>query len=95
MVRLLLFIIVILFLVWIIRPFFITKEIDKNIDTVDKTLDSNQSTLMQREIILITITAVTLLGLIVWILPKFGINFFSLLQKIVPIISSLRGYLPF
>ena len=30
-----------------------------------------------------------------WLLPKLGVNFFALLQKIIPLLSSLRGILPF
>ena len=44
---------------------------------------------------LIIISAAILLALVVWLLPKFGINFLGILQKIIPVVSSLRGILPF
>ena len=95
MVRLILLIILILFLVWILRPFLKAKDDKKNKDTVDRILDPNQSNFRQQSTILLVFSAVILLALVLWILPKFGINFFALLQKIIPIISSLRGILPF
>ena len=95
MVRLILLIILILFLVWILRPFLKAKDNKKNKDTVDRTLDPNQSNFRQQSTILLVFSAVILLALVLWILPKFGVNFFALLQKIIPIISSLRGILPF
>ena len=95
MVRLILLIIIILFMVWILRPFLNTKDSNKNKDTLDRILDPDQSKLRQQNTVLVIITAVILLALFVWILPKFGINFLGLLQKIIPIISSLRGILPF
>ena len=82
-------------MVWILRPFLNTKDSNKNKDTLDKILDPDQSKFRQQNTVLVIITAVILLALFVWILPKFGINFLGLLQKIVPIISSLRGILPF
>ena len=95
MVRLILLIILILFLVWILRPFLKAKDDERNKDTVDRILDPNQSNFRQQSTILLVFSAVILLALVLWILPKFGINFFALLQKIIPIISSLRGILPF
>ncbi len=95
MVRLILLIILILFIVWILRPFLRTGARNKNKDTVDRILGPDQSNFRQKNTVLMIITAVALLGLVVWLLPKFGINFFALLQKIIPIISSLRGILPF
>ena len=95
MIRLILLIVLILFIIWIIQPFLKTKDSDKNKDTVDKILGPDQSNFRQKNTVLMIITAVALLGLVVWLLPKFGINFFALLQKIIPVVSSLRGILPF
>ena len=94
MIRLILLLILILFVAWILRPFLRTKHSNKTKDTVEKILDSDRSKFRQQNIVLI-ISAVILLALIVWLLPKFGINFLGLLQKIIPIMSSLRGILPF
>ena len=95
MVRLILLLILILFVAWILRPFLRKKHRNKTKDTVEKILDADQSNFRQQNTALIIISAIILLALVVWILPKFGINFLCLLQKIVPIISSLRGILPF
>ena len=94
MIRLILLLILILFVAWILRPFLKTKHSNKTKDTVEKILDSDRSKFRQQNTVLI-ISAVILLALIVWLLPKFGINFLGLLQKIIPIMSSLRGILPF
>ena len=94
MIRLILLLILILFVAWILRPFLKTKHSNKTKDTVEKILDSDRSKFRQQNTVLI-ISAVIFLALIVWLLPKFGINFLGLLQKIIPIMSSLRGILPF
>ena len=95
MIRLILLIILILLAVWILRPFLRPRGGSKKRDTVDRILNEDQSNFRQQNIIFMIVTVVILLGLVVWLLPKFGINFFGLLQKIIPIISSLRGILPF
>ena len=94
MVRLILLLILILFVAWILRPFLITKDSNKTKDTVERILDSDRNKFRQQNTVLI-ISAAILLAFIVWLLPKFGINFLGLLQKIIPIMSSLRGILPF
>ena len=95
MVRLILLLILILFVAWILRPLLRTKDSNKTQNTVERILDSDRSNFRQQNTVLIIISAVILLALIVWLLPKFGINFLALLQKIIPIISSLRSILPF
>ena len=93
MIRLILLLILILFVAWILSPFLRTKDSNKTKDTVERILDSDRSKFRQQNTVLI-ISAVILFALIVWLLPKFGINFLGLLQKIIPIMSSLRGILP-
>ena len=95
MVRLILLIILILFVIWILRPFLKTKDSSKTKDAVDKILNSDQSNFRQPNNISIIIIMIILIALVVWLLPKLGINLFALLQKIVPLIASLRGILPF
>lgn len=94
MVRLFLLMIIVLFIVWILRPFLNTKNRTKNKDNVDRILDPNRNSFRQQNTVLMIIGAIVLLALVLWILPKFGINLPALLQKIIPIISSLRGILP-
>ena len=95
MVRIVLVVILILFVIWILRPFLVTKDNGKNKDTLDKIINLNQSNTRQSKSIFIIIITIILFALIGWLLPKFGINFFALLQKIIPLIASLRGILPF
>ena len=94
MVRLILLIILILFLIWILRPFLKKKNSSKTKDTVDRILNSDQGNFRQQNILIIIIF-ITLIALAFWLLPKLGINFLSLIQKIIPLVSSLRGVLPF
>ncbi len=95
MFRIILLLILILFVAWILRSFLRTKDSNKTKDTVEKILNADRSNFRQQNTALIIISAVILLALVVWLLPKFGINFLGLLQKIIPIMSSLRGILPF
>ena len=95
MVRLILLIILILFVIWILRPFLKTKDSTETKDVVDKILNSDQSRFRQPNNIFIIIIGTILIALAFWLLPKLGINFLGLLQKIIPLISSLRGILPF
>ena len=95
MFRIILLLILILFVAWILRPFLRTKDSNNTKDTVKKILDANRSNFRQQNTALLIISAVIVLALVVWLLPKFGINFLGLLQKIIPIMSSLRGILPF
>ena len=94
MVRLFLLIIMIIFIVWILRPLFNTKD-RNNENTLDKVLVPDQNGFRQKNIVLMIVAAIVLLTLVLWILPKFGINVLALLHKIIPIISLLRGILPF
>ena len=94
MVRLILLLILILFVAWILLPFLRTKDSNKTKNTVERILDSDRNNFRQQNTVLI-ISAVIILALFVWLLPKLGINFLGLLQKIIPIMSSLRGILPF
>ncbi len=96
MIRLFLLIIIILSILWILRPFFLnTKNSSKNKDKLDRILDPDQNSFRQQNTVLMIVGATVLLALVFWILPKLGINLLALLQKIIPIISSLRGILPF
>ena len=95
MVRIILLIILILFVIWIFRPFLKTRGSSKTKDTVNGILNSGQSKFRTPNSVFIIIIATIFLGLAFWLLPKLGINFLALLQKIIPIVSSLRGILPF
>ena len=94
MVRFILLIIFVLFVIWILRPFFVTKNSGKTTDTVNRILNSDRSNYRQRNKNFTIIIVIIVVALSFWLLPKLGINIFALLQKIIPVISSLRGILP-
>ena len=95
MVRLILFLVLILFIIWILRPFLKTKNGDEKNNKLEDIMNSDKSTFMQPNTIFIIISVVLLFALFLWLLPKLGINLLSLVQKIIPLISTLRGVLPF
>ena len=95
MVRLILFLVLILFIIWILRPFLKTKNGDEKNNKLENIMNSDKSTFRQPNTIFIVISVVLLFALFLWLLPKLGINLLSLFQKIVPLISTLRGILPF
>ena len=95
MVRLILFLVLILFIIWILRPFLKTKNGDEKNNELENIMSSDKSTFRQPNTIFIVISVVLLFALFLWLLPKLGINLLSLFQKIVPLISTLRGILPF
>ena len=95
MVRLILFLVLILFIILILRPFLKTKNGDEKNNKLENIMNSDKSTFRQPNTIFMVILVVLLFALFLWLLPKLGINFLSLFQKIVPLISTLRGILPF
>ena len=95
MVRLILFLVLILFIIWILRPFLKTKNGDEKNNKLENIMNSDKSTSRQPNTIFIVISVVLLFALFLWLLPKLGINLLSLFQKIIPLISTLRGVLPF
>ena len=95
MVRLILFLVLILFIIWILRPFLKTKNGDEKNNKLENIINPDKSTFRQPNTIFIVISVVLLFALFLWLLPKLGINLLSLFQKIIPLLSTLRGILPF
>ena len=95
MVRLILILVLILFIIWILRPFLKTKNGDEKNNKLENIMNSDKSTFKQPNTIFIVISVVLLFALFLWLLPKLGINLLSLFQKIIPLLSTLRGILPF
>ena len=95
MVRLIVFLVLILFIIWILWPFLKTKNGNEKNNSLEDIINSDKSTFRQPNTIFIIISVVLLFALFWWLLPKLGINFLSLFQKIIPLISTLRGILPF
>ena len=95
MARLILLFVLILFVIWILWPFLKTKNGNENTNKLEEILNSDKNNFSQSNTIFIIISVVTLFALLLWLLPKLGVNFLALLQKIIPLVSSLRGILPF
>jgi len=95
MVRLILILALILFILWILRPFLKTKNGNEKNNKLEDIMNSNKSTFLQPNTFFIIISVVLLFSLFMWLLPKLGINLLSLFQKIIPLLSTLRGLLPF
>ena len=95
MVRLILILVLVLFIIWILWPFLKTKNVNEKNNKLEDIMNSDKSTFMQPNTISIIISVVLLFALFLWLLPRLGINLLSLFQKIVPLISTLRGILPF
>ena len=95
MVRLILILVLVLFIIWILWPFLKTKNGNEKNNKLEEIMNSDKNTFMQPNTIFVIISVVLLFSLFLWLLPKLGINLLSLFQKIVPLISTLRGILPF
>ena len=95
MVRLVLLLILILFIIWILLPFLKTKKSNENDSDLEKILNSDKNNFRHLNATFMVISIAILFALFFWLLPKLGINFFSLFQKIISLISTLRGILPF
>ena len=95
MVRLILILVLILFIIWILRPFLKTKNGNEKNNELEDIMDSDKSTFMQPNTFFIIISVVLLFSLFLWLLPKLGISLLSLFQKIIPLLSTLRAILPF
>lgn len=95
MVRLIIILVLILFIIWILRPFLKTKNGNEKNNKLEDIMNSDKSTFMQPNTIFIIISVVLLFSLFLWLLPKLGINLLTLFQKIIPLLSTLRGILPF
>ena len=95
MVRLIFLLGLILFIIWILLPFLKTKNGHKKNNKLEEIMNSDKSNFSQPNTIILIISVVLLFALFLWLLPKLGINLFSLFQKIIPLLSTLRGILPF
>ena len=80
---------------WVLRPFLKTKNGNEKNNKLEEIINSDNGNFRQTNAIFIIILVVISFALFLWLLPKLGINLLSLFQKIVPLISTLRGLLPF
>ena len=90
MVRIFLFLIFILLVIWLLRPFLKVKDEKKNNSKLKEILNADQSNFRQPNYMFIIIIIVVSLFLFAWLLPKFGINLIAYIRKIVALLSRLR-----
>ena len=45
--------------------------------------------------LLATLVVVAITGFAIWLLPRLGINLSGFLQRLLPLINTIRGFLPF
>ena len=95
MVRFILLFVLILLILWILWPFLKTNDRTKSDGALDRALGSNKGNFWIYDNIFLIVTVIFFFTLLLWILPKFGINLLSIFQKIIPLLSTLRGILPF
>ena len=95
MVRLIIFLVFIIFVIWMLKPFLKTKNGNKNNHKLENILNTDKGNFKQPNKFFIIISVVILFALLLWLLPKFGLNLLALFKMIIPLISTLRGILPF
>ena len=95
MTRLILIILIGGFILWIFTPLLKNRKRQDEASSLDQILQPKANSFFGKNLLLVIILAGVFFVVASWFLPKFGINIFGLLQKILPLISSLRGILPF
>ena len=82
MIRLLILICIILFFTWLISTLFFGDKKELNRKLVFPKLS-----------LFLILLVVALLAF--WVLPRLGVNPLLLIQKIFPLLSSIRNFIPF
>jgi hypothetical protein len=82
MIRLLILICIILFFTWLISTLFFG---DKK--------ELNRKLVFPKSSLFLILLVVALLAF--WVLPRLGINPLLLIQKIFPLLASIRNFIPF
>ena len=82
MIRLLILICIILFFTWLISTLFFG---DKK--------ELNRKLVFPKSSLFLILLIVVLLAF--WVLPRLGVNPLLLIQKILPLLSSIRNIIPF
>ena len=82
MIRLLILICIILFFAWLISSLFFG---DKK--------ELNRKLVFPKSSLFLILLIVVLLAF--WVLPRLGVNPLLLIQKILPLLSSIRSFIPF
>ncbi|MDC3067844.1 hypothetical protein OA005_01115 [Paracoccaceae bacterium] len=95
MIRILIFLVVVLFLAWALHPFIKKRIVKKEDKELKRIIEANKIRGFKMNTITLIFLVILLIFVVAIALPKLGINFLTLFQKIIPIMSVLRGVLPF
>ncbi len=95
MTRLILIILIVGFVLWLFAPLLKTRKNQDENSNLDQILQPKKGSFLGNNIFLIIILAGIILAVAFWFLPRLGVNTVGLLQKIIPLITSLRGIFPF
>ena len=95
MTRLILIILIVGFVLWLFAPLLKNRKRQDETSSLDQILQPKTVSFLGNNIFFSIILGGIFLAVAFWLLPKLGVNTVGLLQKILPLISSLRGVLPF
>ena len=95
MTRLILIVLIVGFVLWLFSPLLKNRKGHDETSSLDQILKANKGKFLGNNILPIIILAGIIMAVAFWFLPRLGINTVGLLQKLLPLISSLRGILPF
>ena len=95
MTRLILVILIVGFILWLFAPLLKNRKNQDETSSLDQILQPKKGRFLGNNLLLITILTVIFLVVAFWLLPRLGVNTVGLLQRILPLITSLRGILPF
>lgn len=95
MTRLILIVLIVAFVLWLFAPLLKNRKSQDETNSLDQILQPKTGNFLGNNLLITIILAGIFLVVAFWFLPKIGVNTVGLLQKIIPLISSLRGILPF
>ena len=95
MTRLILVILIVGFVLWLFVPLLKNRKNQDENSSLDQILQPKKGRFLGNNLLLIIILTVMILVVVFWFLPRLGVNTVGLLQRILPLITSLRGILPF
>ena len=95
MTRLILIVLIVGFVLWLFAPLLKNRKNQDENSSLDQILQPKKGRFLGNNLLLITVLTVIILVVAFWFLPRLGVNTVGLLQRILPLITSLRGILPF
>jgi len=79
------------FVLFLFRPFGISREDN----VVEGNEDNNQNHQSKPSVLPILLLGLLVAGLVLFVLPRFGISLMGLLQKAIAFLPLIRGFFPF